>query len=275
MRELEGQDAESVFKCLLTTLAEFGFDEDYLSKNLIAFTIDGASVMLGIHCGVGQRLKEKFLVLFLWHCLNHRLELAISDAVSSVDGFYTIQTFFDNIYSVYSYLSKLQRELSEISRDLDLQVKNIGKILTVRWITSSFRATKALWNDYPALYSHFRKVSEDKSIKYTDRATYQGIVKKLSTRKFVEDVAIVKHCLAQLSLLSEALQRQQTSLVEANRHLQRTLNALFRIKEAIQEGKYRFQSTTGYISGFKGVSLEAFSSRKGYVSSIGSSLSRH
>ncbi|CAB3990140.1 Hypothetical predicted protein [Paramuricea clavata] len=29
MRELEGQDAESVFKCLLTMLAEFGFDEDY------------------------------------------------------------------------------------------------------------------------------------------------------------------------------------------------------------------------------------------------------
>lgn len=266
MRELEGQDAESVFKCLLTTLAEFGFDEDYLSKNLIAFTSDGTSVMLGIHSGVGQRLKEKIPALLLWHCLNHRLELAISDAVLSIDGFYPIQTFFDKIYSVYSYSSKLQRELSEISRDLDLQLKKVGKIFTVRWIASSFRAIKALWNDYPALYSHFKKLSEDKSIKSTDRATYQGIVKKLSTREFVEDVAIVKDCLAQLSLLSEALQRQQTSLVEANRHLQWTLNALFRIKEAIQQGKYAFQSTTGDNAGFKGVSLEAFSSRKGYVS---------
>ena len=93
MRELEGQDAESVLKCLLTALAEFGFDENYLSKNLIAFTSDGASVMLGIHSGVGQRLKEKFPVLLLWHCLNHRLELAISDAVSSIDGFYPINFF--------------------------------------------------------------------------------------------------------------------------------------------------------------------------------------
>jgi hypothetical protein len=56
-------------------------------------------------------------------------------------------------------------------------------------------------------------------------------------------------------LLSEALQRQQTSLVGANRHLQWTLNALFRIKEAIQEGKYTFQSTTGANAGFKGVSI--------------------
>ena len=44
------------------------------------------------------------------------------------------------------------------------------------------------------------------SIKPTERATYQGIVKKL-TIEFVEDVAIVKDCLAQLSLLSEGLQK--------------------------------------------------------------------
>jgi hypothetical protein len=127
MRELEGQDAESVLKCLLTALAEFGFDENYLSKNLIAFTSDGASVMLGIHSGVGQRLKEKFPVLLLWHCLNHRLELAISDAVSSIDGFYPIQTFFDKTYSVYSFSSKLQRELRKISRDLHLQLNKLVK----------------------------------------------------------------------------------------------------------------------------------------------------
>ena len=138
---------------------------------------------------------------------------------------------------MYSYSSKLQRQLCEISIDLDLQLKKIGKIFTVRWIASSYRAVKALWNDYPALYVHFKKLSEDMSIKPTERATYQGIVKKLSTREFVEDVAIVKDCLAQLSLLSEALQKQQISLIEANRHLKWTLNALFRIKEAIHEGK--------------------------------------
>ena len=103
-------------------------------------------------------------------------------------------------------------------------------------------------------------------IKPTERATYQGIVKKLSTREFVEDVAIVKDCLSQLSLLSEALQKQQVSLIEANRHLKWTLNALLRIKEAIHEGKYIFQATIGDHAAFKGVSLEAFLSRGGYVS---------
>ena len=222
--------------------------------------------MLGVHSGVGARLKKKFPALLLCHCLNHRLALAISNAVSSINGFYSIPAFFDKIYSVYSYCSKLETQLCEISIHLDLQLKKIGKIFTVRWIASSYRAVKALWNDYPALYVHFKKLSEDMSIKPTERATYLGIVKKLSTREFVEDVAIVKDCLAQLSLLSEALQKQQISLIEANRHLKWTLNALFRIKEAIHEGKYTFQATTGDHAAFKGVSLEAFLSRGGYVS---------
>ena len=96
------------------------------------------------------------------------------------------------------------------------------------------------------------------SIKPTERATYQGIVKNLSTREFVEDGAIVKDCLAQSSLLSEALQKQQISLFEANRYLKCTLNALFRIKKAIHKEKYTFQATTGDHAVYKGVSLEAF-----------------
>ena len=68
----------------------------------------------------------------------------------------------------------------------------IGKIFTVRWIGSSYRAIKALRDDYPALYTHFKKFLEDMSIKPTERATYQGIVKNLSTREFVEDVAVVR-----------------------------------------------------------------------------------
>ena len=164
MIELEGQDAESIVKCILTTLSKFGFGEDYLSKNLIAFTRDGASVMLGVHSGVGARLKKKFPALLLWHCLSHHLELAISDAVSSINGFYPIQAFFDKIYSVYSYSSKLERQLCEISIDLDSKLKKIGKIFTVSWIASSYRAVKALWNDNPALYVHFKKLSKDMSI---------------------------------------------------------------------------------------------------------------
>ena len=68
----------------------------------IAFTSDGASVMLGVQSGVGTTLEKKFPALLLWHRLNYRLQLAISDAASSINGFYPMQAFFYEIYTLCS-----------------------------------------------------------------------------------------------------------------------------------------------------------------------------
>jgi len=37
--------------------------------------------MLGTKSGVGKLLKDEFPGIVLWHCLNHRLELAVGNAV--------------------------------------------------------------------------------------------------------------------------------------------------------------------------------------------------
>ena len=96
--------------------------------------------MLGVQSGVGTTPEKKFPALLLWRRLNYHLQLAISDAASSINGFYPMQAFFYEIYSMFSYSSKLQRQLCEILIDLDLQLKKIGKIFAVRWIASSYRA---------------------------------------------------------------------------------------------------------------------------------------
>ena len=56
--ELPGLDAQSICNCIVDALARYSFNKEYLVKNLIAFTSDGASVMLGTRSGVGKRLKE-------------------------------------------------------------------------------------------------------------------------------------------------------------------------------------------------------------------------
>ena len=45
--ELPALDAQSICNCIIHFLARYSFDKEYLVKNLIAFTSDGASVMLG------------------------------------------------------------------------------------------------------------------------------------------------------------------------------------------------------------------------------------
>ena len=175
--------------------------------------------MLGVKSGVGQRLKDQFPGITLWHCLNHRLELAVADAISTVSGFFSIQALFEKIYCVYSRSAKHQRPIKEISMDLDIQFKRIGKIFTIRWVVSLFRTVKAAWENYPALYMHFKLLADDTSTKTNDRAAFRGLSKKLATMQFVEDVAIVKDCLAQVSILSESLQKPEVSFIEANRYL--------------------------------------------------------
>ncbi len=75
------------------------------------------------------------------------------------------------------------------------------------------------------------------------RAKYKGIAKKLATKEFVEDVAVMKDCLGEVSVFSESLQKSGINVIEASRYLKYTVNALEKIKLSINDGKYSFAQT--------------------------------
>ncbi|KAJ8896690.1 hypothetical protein PR048_002035 [Dryococelus australis] len=54
------------------------------STRLSSKSIDGASVMLVKHSGVAQKLLSQYRNIIIWHCINHRLELALADSVDEV-----------------------------------------------------------------------------------------------------------------------------------------------------------------------------------------------
>ena len=84
--EVETTSSENIVKVILKKLKELGMDEQWLSTHLICFASDGTSNMLGKHSGVEKRLHAKFSNLIIWHCANHRLELAVGEAPLSVYG---------------------------------------------------------------------------------------------------------------------------------------------------------------------------------------------
>ena len=88
----------------------------------------------------------------------------------------------------------------------------------------------------------------------------------METTEFVEDVAIIKDCLGQLSILSESPQLCTTTLHKATDYLQWTVNALININGSL-ETKYSFKSICDSDEvDFKGIGLKIFPSRKGYAS---------
>jgi hypothetical protein len=120
--ELESQTSEFIACQLVKCLKNAGFTEEYLQKNWISFVSDGASVMLGTQSGVASRLRSLYPLIFSWHCMNHRLELAVADAIKDVSAVNHFKCFLDTIYSLFSQSNKNQRALSEACKELEVQV---------------------------------------------------------------------------------------------------------------------------------------------------------
>ncbi|KAJ1158106.1 hypothetical protein NDU88_010800 [Pleurodeles waltl] len=108
--ELEGTTANDITTAVMECLHKHGFHEDFLRECLIALACDGASVMLGKQAGVAAQLQIRYPGLFVWHCSNHRLELAVGDVMKEISGINHFQIFFDKLYSLYHASPKNQRD---------------------------------------------------------------------------------------------------------------------------------------------------------------------
>lgn len=229
--ELNGQTSEIIVESLLDCLSKHGFDDNYLKENLISFASDGASTMLGKKSGVAERLLKLYPGIIVWHCMNHRLELALGDAIDEVGSINHFQIFMDKIYSLYSKSPKNQRELAECASALEQEIQKIGKTLGTRWVASSFRAVSSVWYGYSSIYNHFEKAKVDKDRTSTDRAMYSGLSKNFSSSQFLLNLAIMYDVLAELAMLSESLQDRKTTVVYADKLIRRSIRFFESLKE--------------------------------------------
>ncbi|KAJ8252839.1 hypothetical protein GJAV_G00206160 [Gymnothorax javanicus] len=214
--ELDSLSAAHIKDQLMGCLLKNGFTIELLREVLIGFCSDGASVMLGAKSGVVKLLQDDFPGIVLWHCLNHRLELAADQALDVTGGTKDFQAFLDSLYSLYSQSLKNVRELSECAHNLHITLKRIGKVFSVRWVASSYRAVSAVWQSFPALAQHFREASEDEARDGRERAKFRGLLSKLTSINFLKNLAVMADVLSELKDLSEMLQNRKITLPKAH-----------------------------------------------------------
>jgi hypothetical protein len=102
MNKIKGQDSNTIVEELIKCLNKHGFSHEYLSRNLVAFASDGASAMIGSNSGVATQLVQLFPRIVLWHCLNHRLELAVKDTLTELKSIFHFESFIEKLYSIYN-----------------------------------------------------------------------------------------------------------------------------------------------------------------------------
>lgn len=110
----------------------------------------------------------------------------MGDAVRCCSEINYFIAFVDTLYATYSMSPKAQRELAECASQVDVQLLRIGRVLNVRWVASSCRTVKAVWESYLALYTHFQQKSGDKSLDSKERAKFSGMASKLANPSLIK-----------------------------------------------------------------------------------------
>lgn len=96
--ELDSTTADGIISELLNCLLKHDLDEVFLKECLVGFCSDWAAVMVRKTNGVYSKLKSKFAGLKGWHCLNHRLELSVTDAIKHWTETNHFTAFLDKLY---------------------------------------------------------------------------------------------------------------------------------------------------------------------------------
>jgi len=162
--------------------------------------------------------------------MNHRLELAVHDAVSTTNKVTQLRMFIDTLYWYYSRSPpKNCRLLQSASESLCVELHKVGKIFDVRWLASSYVSVGAVLKSARALVCQLENASNDRSSTAKDRAKAGGMCKKLHSWTFLAELALIKDILSVLKDLSLYLQSRSAAIFDVAGRLDtagRTLTAM-------------------------------------------------
>ena len=117
MSEFGGADShtlKSALDCIFNTGGNTPLE--YYNTKLVSPTSSGANVNLVVYNGTLKILKVELPWLVFNHCVNHRLELAIKDAVKGIAQFAECDKFYTNIYYLFKNSSKLKTDERGLQR---------------------------------------------------------------------------------------------------------------------------------------------------------------
>lgn len=234
---LQSGEANGITDAIGKGLEAIQVDENVLREKLVGCNFDGANVMMGAKGGVSKKLEDKVgHPLCIIHCVAHKLELAVLDAVKRCPYLRTFEDTVKEVYKFYYYSPKRRREVNEIANIIDEDAVYYSGLQKTRWLASRYRAITALEKHYVTTVMHLQHKTGSKNNEEGARA--KGILKQLLSEKFVKHLYFLLDVMKILSELSKAFQQDQFCMTDVVATLEMTMTRLEELK--LQRGdQYR------------------------------------
>lgn len=135
----------------------FGLLADYKCESkLVAQTYDGASVMSGHLTGLQARVKEKCPDALFVHCVAHRLNLVLSQALQN-SSIKECKVFLKTLSGLSAYFGNSTKRTVELDREVK---KRFPKVAPTRWNYNG-RLVETLYEHRVDLIAMFEGMLED------------------------------------------------------------------------------------------------------------------
>ena len=122
IESVSNADAEGIQETIKTAFARFGISN--FTSRLLGLNVDGASVNMGIHRGLGALIKQQASRLSLVHCFNHRVELAVKDSFAN-SSFTNADKLLMELYYLYEKSPKRLRVIKPLAEVVDKTAQNL------------------------------------------------------------------------------------------------------------------------------------------------------
>lgn len=221
---LESADAVGVTSTIEKGLQAVDIDEELLKEKLAGCNFDGANVMMGKKGGVMQHLQAKIgRPIIVMHCVAHRLELAVLDAVKTCSYLSRFEDTVKSIFKFYFYSPKRRREVNEIANILEEDTVYYSGIQATRWLASRHRAICSLEKHFPTTVMHLQHKA---GLSDEQGQQAKGILKDLLSDKFIKYLYFMMDVTKVLSTLSKTFQSDELCITDVVTSLETTLTLL-------------------------------------------------
>ncbi|CAC5383238.1 unnamed protein product [Mytilus coruscus] len=198
-------NADALYNLVKSKLDQLGLDYSKLS----GLSTDGASVMVGKRGGLVAKIKRDRPSLLAIHCICHRLALACTDTnVHDLLYMKDVESYVTQIWKTFHFsplkLAALLAAQTEIHKmalsdtSKKMLTKTMKRAGQTRWLSFE-SAIQSLFQEFVTVVQTLNKFSND--------ATCYGLMKKITSVKFISAMYILEKILPILADLSRHFQK--------------------------------------------------------------------